>query len=93
VELTQPSCKGLDCCLQGHHLVERVVSSPESRVTICGIGLLCGATPLQNRRTSRNKEGTTGIHSCVSGVSPLLFLSFTIVSLLAIACMFAYHIR
>jgi hypothetical protein len=69
------------CRLQGHRLVERelafVACSPENSVSLCGVGVLCGTTPLQRRCTSRMKEGTTGIHPCVF-VSPLrLLLSFT----------------
>ena len=54
-----------------------VACSPENRVSLCGVSGLCGTTPLQRRRTSRNKEGIMGIHPCVF-VSPLrLPLSFT----------------
>jgi hypothetical protein len=81
VELAPILCVKVLCRLQGHRLVERelafVACSPENRVSLCGVGGLSGTTPLQRRRTSRNKEGTTGIHPCVF-VSPLrLPLSFT----------------
>jgi hypothetical protein len=81
VELAPILCVKVSCRLQGHHLVERelafVACSPENRVSLCGVGGLCGTTPLQRRRTSRNKEGTTEIHRLVF-VSPLrLLLSFT----------------
>jgi hypothetical protein len=59
-----------------------VACSPENRASLCGVGGLRGATPFQCRRTSRNKEGTTGIHHRVF-VSPLwLLISFT--------CIFTY---
>jgi hypothetical protein len=59
-----------------------VACSSENRVSLCGVGGLCGTTPLQRRRTFRNKEGTTGIHPYVF-VSPLrLLLCFT--------CIFTY---
>ena len=81
MELAPILCVKVSCRLQGHRLVESelafVACSPENRVSLCGVGGLCGTTPLQRRRTSRNKEGTTGIHPCVF-VSPLLLpLSFT----------------
>jgi hypothetical protein len=81
VELAPILCVKVLCRLQGHRLVERelafVACSPKNRVSICGIDGVCGTTPLQHRRTFRNKEGTTGIHPCVF-VSPLrLLLSFT----------------
>jgi hypothetical protein len=74
-------CVNVSCRLQGHRLVEHelafVAYSPENRVSLCGVGGLCGTTPLHRRRTSRNKEGTIGIHPYVF-VSPLrLPLSFT----------------
>jgi hypothetical protein len=86
VELAPKLCVKVSCRLQGHHLVESelafVACSPENTVSFCGVGGLCGTTPLQCRHTSRNKEGTTGIHPCVF-VSPLrLLLSFT--------CIFTY---
>jgi hypothetical protein len=81
VELAPILCVKFSCRLQGHRLVAReiafVACSPENRVSLCGVGGLCGTTPLQRRRTFHNKEGTTGIHPCVF-VSPLwLLLSFT----------------
>jgi hypothetical protein len=81
VELTPILFVKVSCHLQGHRLVERelafVACSLENRVSLCGVGILCGTTPLQHRCTSYNKEGTTGIHPCVF-VSPLwLLLSFT----------------
>jgi hypothetical protein len=99
VELAPILYVKVSCRLQGHHLVERelafVACSPENRVILCGVGGLFGTTPLQRRRTSRNKEGTTGIHPYVF-VSPLqLLLSFTctftyivIASLLVTLCKF-----
>jgi hypothetical protein len=81
VEFAPIICVKVLCRLQGHRLVERelafVAYSPENRVSLCGVGGLCGTTPRQYRRTFHNKEGTTGIHPCVS-LSPLwLLLSFT----------------
>jgi hypothetical protein len=81
VELAPLLCVKVSFRLQGHRLVECeltfVACSPENRVSLCGVGGLCGTTPLQRRRTSRNKEETMGIHPYVS-VSPLrLPLSFT----------------
>jgi hypothetical protein len=61
------------------------VGSPENRVSICGVGVLCGTTYVQRRHTFRNKEVTTRIHPSISGVPPRLFLCFTIVSLLVVA--------
>jgi hypothetical protein len=59
------------------HELAFVACSPEKRVSLCGVGGLCGTTPLQRRRTSHNKEETMGIHPCVF-MSPLrLPLSFT----------------
>jgi hypothetical protein len=86
VELAPILCVKVSFRLQGHRLVEHelvfVACSPENRVSLYGIGGICGTTPLQCRCTSRNKEGTTGIHPCVS-VSPLrLLVSFT--------CIFTY---
>jgi hypothetical protein len=55
-----------------------VACSPENRVSLCGVGGLCGTTPLQRRRTSRNKVGTMGIHPCVSiAVTSILTCTFT----------------
>jgi hypothetical protein len=45
-----------------------VACSPENKVSLCGVGGLRVATPLQRRRTSPQKEGTTEIHPCVSGL-------------------------
>jgi hypothetical protein len=79
VELASILCVKVSCRLQGHRLVEHelafVVCSPENRVSLYGVGVLCGTTPLQRRRTSHNKEGTTGIYPCVF-VSPLQLLLF-----------------
>jgi hypothetical protein len=80
VELAPILCVKVWCHLQVHRLVERelafVACSPENRVSLCGVGVLHGITPIQHRRTSRNKEETMGIHPCVF-VSPLrLPLSF-----------------
>jgi hypothetical protein len=71
----------VSCRHRGHLLVKHelafVACSPEKMVSLCGVGGLRGTIPLQRRHTFRNKEGTTGIHSCVF-VSPLrLLLSFT----------------
>jgi hypothetical protein len=81
VELVPVLCVKVSCRHQGHHLVEReltfVACSPENRVSLCGVDVLCDTISLQRRYTSRNKKGTTGIHPCVF-VSPLrLLLSFT----------------
>jgi hypothetical protein len=69
-----PWCKGLACRIQVHHLMERelafVACSPENMVILCGVDVLCSTTPLQCRRTSRNKEGPMGKHPCLSRVSP-----------------------
>jgi hypothetical protein len=83
VELAPILCVKVLCRHQGHRLVERelafVACSPENRVSLCGVGVLCGTTPLQPIRTSRHKEGTMGIHPCVF-MSPLrLLLSFLLV--------------
>jgi hypothetical protein len=81
VELASILCVKVSCRLQGHRLVERelafVACSLENRVSLCDVGGLCGTTPLQHRRTSRNKEGTTGIHPCVFVSQLRLLLSFT----------------
>jgi hypothetical protein len=45
-----------------------VACSRENKVSLCGVGRLRVTTPLQHRRTSPQKEGTTGIHPCVSGL-------------------------
>jgi hypothetical protein len=42
-----------------------VACSLENKVRLCGVGGLRVATPLQRRRTSSQKEGTTGIDLCV----------------------------
>jgi hypothetical protein len=60
-------------------------------VSLRGVGGLRVATPLQRRRTSPQKEGTMGIHPCVSGFrftvlsypSCIVFTRFTLVHLLA----------
>jgi hypothetical protein len=57
--------------LSGNELAS-VACSPENKVSLCGIGGLCVATPLQHRRTSPQKEGTTGIHPHVSGLHSLV---------------------
>jgi hypothetical protein len=82
VELALILCVKVPCRLQGHPLVERelafVACSPENRMSLYGVSVLYGTTPLQRKRTSYNMEKTTGIHPYVSSVSPsLLFLSFT----------------
>jgi hypothetical protein len=51
--------------LSGNELAS-VACSPENKVNLCGVGGLRVATPLQRRRTFPQKEGTTGIHPCVS---------------------------
>jgi hypothetical protein len=62
--------------LSGNELAS-VACSPENKVSLCGVGGLCVATPLQRRRTSPQKEGTTGIHPCVSGLRFSFFLTLT----------------
>jgi hypothetical protein len=59
-----------------------VACSPENRVSLCGVGVLCGTTPLQRRRTSRNKDGIYGNTTCVFVSQLRLLLSFT--------CIFTY---
>jgi hypothetical protein len=60
-----------------------VTCSTENRVSLCGIGVLSGTTPFQYRRTSVTRKELQE-YILVSPVSPSrLFLSFTIVSLLA----------
>jgi hypothetical protein len=81
VELAPLLCVKVSCRLEGHRLVECelafVAWSSENRVSFCGVGGLCGTTPLQRRCTSHNKEGTMRIYPRVF-VSPLrLLLSFT----------------
>jgi hypothetical protein len=53
--------------LSGNELAS-VACSPENKVSLSGIGGLCVTTPLQRRCTSPQKEGTIGIHPCVSGL-------------------------
>jgi hypothetical protein len=93
VELAPILCVKVSCRLQGHRLVEHelafVAWSPENRVSLCGVDGLCGTTPLQRRRTSYNKERTTGIHPRVFVSLLWLLLSFTcIITYLVIARLF-----
>jgi hypothetical protein len=70
--------------------VERALAfmacSLENSVSLCGVGVFSGTTLVQHRRTSRNKEGTTGIHPCVSiaDISILYYYIFTCF------CLYAY---
>jgi hypothetical protein len=53
--------------LSGNELAS-VACSLENKASLCGVSGLCVATPLQRRCTSPQKEGTTGIHTCVFGL-------------------------
>jgi hypothetical protein len=70
-----------------------VACSPENKVNLCGVGRLCVATPLQRRRTSPQKEGTTGIHPCVSGLC-FTALSYPYLYLVRVfhTCLLACHV-
>jgi hypothetical protein len=77
--------------LSGNELAS-VACSPENKVSLCGVGGLRVATPLQRRRTSPQKEGTTGIHPCVSGLRftvtsyPYLYLACVLLTCFLLAC-------
>jgi hypothetical protein len=66
----QPWCKGFGRHLQDHPFVEHELASMpcslENKVSLCALGGLYIATPLQHRRTSLNKEGITRRHHHVS---------------------------
>jgi hypothetical protein len=67
--------------LSGNDLAS-VACSLENKVSLSGIGRLCVTTSIQRRRTSPQKEGTTAIHPCVSGLHssvisfPYLYLAY-----------------
>jgi hypothetical protein len=92
MELALILCLKVLYCLQGHRLVEHelafVACSTENMVSLCGVDIFRGTTPLQRRRTSHNKEGTMRIHPCVFVFPLQLLLSFTCVLLVKHACHF-----
>jgi hypothetical protein len=73
--------------LSGNELAS-VACSPKNKVSLRGVVRLRVTTPLQCRHTSPQKEGTTGIHPCISGLHSLVILfPYLYLAYLPIACL------
>jgi hypothetical protein len=72
------------------HELTFVAYLPKNRVSLYCAGVLCGTIPLQYRRTSRNKEGTTGIHIFVTIIT--LAVISTLYYRIFLACLLVYFL-
>jgi hypothetical protein len=82
--MSQAPCKGFvvpPILPLSRNELASVACSLENKVSLCSVGRLRVITPLQRRRTSPQKERTTGIHPCVSVSTLRLFLSLTCILL------------